>query len=201
LGVGEPGKWKTGYYGYAYLESPGNALNSYDDDGDATKTGGAVWRNGSSFNPKMVNERRDDNIDNDEDWKGFSDLNNNGKWDVDEPLNDDLGGDGVGPFDAQYRGADEGEGDGKPTHGEPNFDETDKDESDQIGLTAVSILPLSNVNVWPKNDDAMWGKMTGGFLDTSTQNTNIKIVFASGPFKLQKNRRERFSMALVFGTT
>ncbi|MCK9408778.1 MAG: hypothetical protein WCX28_09255 [Bacteriovoracaceae bacterium] len=199
LGVGEPGKWKTGYYGYAYLESPGNALNSYDDDGDATKTGGAIWRNGSSFNAKMVDERRDDNIDNDEDWDGYTDLNNNGKWDVDEPLNDDLGSDGVSPFDVQYRGADEGEGDGKPTHGEPNFDETDKDESDQIGLTAVSIQPLSNVNVWPKHDDAMWGKMTGGFLDTSTQNTNIKIVFASGPFKLQKNRRERFSMALVFG--
>ena len=50
-----------------------------------------------------------------------------------------MGKDGVGPFDRQYNGPDEGEGDGLPTDGEPNFDKTDKDESDQIGLTAVSI--------------------------------------------------------------
>lgn len=201
LGVGEPGKWKTGYYGYAYLESPGNASNPFDDDDDATKRDGSVWKNGSTFNPLMVNEKRDDNVDNDEDWKGFADLNNNGKWnpELGEPLNDDLGHDGVGPYETQYQGPDDGEGDGKPTHGEPNFDETDKDESDQIGLTAVSIQPLSNVDMWPKNDDAMWNKMTGGFIDTSTQNTNIKIVFASSTFNLQKNKRERFSMALVFG--
>ena len=37
----------------------------------------------------------------------------------------------------------QGEGDGLPTHGEPNFDETDKDESDQIGLTAVALNVLS----------------------------------------------------------
>jgi hypothetical protein len=46
--------WKTGYYGYAYLESPGNAENGIDDDGDG-----------------MVDERRDDGIDNDGDWAPF----------------------------------------------------------------------------------------------------------------------------------
>ena len=33
-----------------------------------------------------------------------------------------------------------GEGDGIPTMGEPNFDRTDVDESDQIGLNKFSIF-------------------------------------------------------------
>jgi hypothetical protein len=184
-GVGVPGNWRTGYVGYAYLESPGNAFNGIDDDEDG-----------------LVDERRDDNIDNNNNWIRFSDLNTNGVWDANEPLNDDLGRDGVGPTDPQYTGPDEGEGDGIPTHGEPNFDETDKDESDQIGLQAISIYTLADkgpTGGWPKNDDVMWRKMTGGFRDTIVSNTNISMVFASGPFPLRQTRRERFSMALVFG--
>ena len=61
-----PDNWKTGYYGYAYLESPGNAENGIDDDLDG-----------------MVDERRDDGIDNDGDWSPFLDLNGNGVWDAD----------------------------------------------------------------------------------------------------------------------
>jgi len=184
-GLGVPGNWKTGYYGYAYLESPGNPFDGTDNDEDG-----------------LVDERRDDNIDNNSNWAPYSDLNGNGKWDLDEPLNNDVGRDGVGPFDPQYVSADEGEGDGKPTHGEPNFDETDKDESDQIGLTAVALNILADkgpTGVWPKNDDVMWKRMNNGFKDTVVQNTNIGIVFASGPFPLKRGRRERFSMALLFG--
>lgn len=187
-GKGTPDGWKTGYYGYAYLESPGNATNGIDDDGDG-----------------MIDERRDDGIDNDHDWVGYSDLNGNGKWDKDlnEPLNNDVGKDGLGPFDVGYVGPDEGEGDGVPTHGEPNFDETDKDESDQIGLTAVSIYRLGAGGTgggWPKDDESMWIKMNYNNFDTSLQRANISMVFASGPFPLYKNLRERFSMALVFGS-
>ena len=117
-------------------------------------------------------------------------------------MNDDVGRDGVGPTDPQYAGPDEGEGDGVPTHGEPNFDETDKDESDQIGLQAVSIYILADkgpTGGWPKNDDVMWRKMNNGFIDTLVQNTNISMVFSSGPFPLKQGKRERFSMALAFG--
>lgn len=184
-GLGVPGNYKTGYVGYAYLESPGNPWNGVDDDEDG-----------------LVDERRDDNIDNNHNWLSYSDLNNNGKWDPGEPLNDDLGHDGVGPTDPQYTGPDEGEGDGIPTHGEPNFDETDKDESDQIGLQAISIYILADkgpTGGWPKNDDVMWGKMNNGFRDTLVQNTNISMVFSSGPFPWKQTRRERFSMALAFG--
>jgi hypothetical protein len=184
-GLGVPGNWKTGYVGYAYLESPGNPYNGIDDN-----------ENG------YIDERRDDNIDNNHNWVKFADLNHNGKWDPGEPLNDDLGRDGVGPTDPQYTGPDEGEGDGIPTHGEPNFDETDKDESDQIGLESISIYVLSDKGPtagWPKNDEVMWGKMNNGFRDTVIANTNISMVFSSGPFPLKQTRRERFSMALVFG--
>jgi hypothetical protein len=184
-GLGNPGNWKTGYLGYAYLESPGNPFDGIDNDQDG-----------------MIDERRDDNIDNNHNWVPYSDLNGNGKWDPDEPLNDDVGRDGLGPWDPSYTGPDEGEGDGLPTHGEPHFDELDKDESDQIGLTAVSIYVLSDkgpTGGWPKNDDPMWAKMNNGFKDTLIQNVNISMVFASGPFILGKGLRERFSLAIVMG--
>lgn len=186
-GVVPPDNWKTGYLGYAFLESPGNGENNIDDDEDG-----------------LVDERRDDGIDNDGDWLSYADLNGNGKWDAEEnePLNDDLGRDGVGPLDEQYFGPDEGEGDGRPTDGEPNFDKTDKDESDQIGLTSLGIERLANKGptaIWPKNDDVIWEHMNYYSFDTTIQNSNIQILFGSGPFPLDKNRRERFSVALVFG--
>jgi hypothetical protein len=187
-GLGLPDGWLTGYYGYAYLESPGNGNNGIDDDEDG-----------------MIDERRDDGIDNNNNWIPYTDLNENGEWDSDEnePLNNDVGRDGVGPFDRQYSGPDEGEGDGLPTDGEPNFDRLDKDESDQIGLTAVSIYRLGDGGTgggWPKDDEPMWQRMSFENFDTSLQRANISMVFASGPFPLSQNLRERFSMALVFGT-
>src|SRR3989339_244254 len=187
-GVAPPNKWKTGYVGYAYLESPGNALNGIDDDEDG-----------------MIDERRDDGIDNDGDWRPYLDLNGNGKWDAgeNEPLNDDVGEDGVGPFDPQYKGPDTGEGNGIPTNGEPNFDKTDKDESDQIGLTSLKIDRLDNkgpLSIWPKNDEYIWNNLLQGNFDTTVQKANIQIAVGSGPFPLKLNTQERFSVALVFGS-
>lgn len=186
-GLGLPDNWKTGYYGYAYLESPGNGIDAIDNDQDG-----------------MIDEKRDDGIDNDGDWLPYLDINANGKWDADqnEPLNNDVGKDGVGPFDRQYTGPDQGEGDGVVTDGEPNFDKTDKDESDQIGLTAVSIYRLGQGGTgggWAKDDEPMWNRMVAGSFDTSLQRANISMVFASGPFPLQQGTRERFSMSLLFG--
>ncbi|MCF8241631.1 MAG: hypothetical protein K9J16_09615 [Melioribacteraceae bacterium] len=188
-GVGVPGAWQTGYFGYAYLESPGNALNGIDDDEDG-----------------LVDESRDNGIDDDGDWIPFSDLNGNGEWDADEnePLNSDTGTDGIGPFDRQYTGPDlDGtEGNGVPDFGEPNFDKTDIDESDMIGLTSLSIYRLGDGGTgggWPKDDESMWTRMNYANFDTSLQRANISMTFASGPFELEAGRRERFSMALVFG--
>lgn len=187
-GKGLPGQWETGYYGYAYLESPGIGNNGIDDDEDL-----------------MIDEKRDDGIDNDGDWLPFLDINGNGVWDANEnePLNNDVGRDGVGPFDPQYRGPDEGEGDGVPTDGEPNFDRTDIDESDMVGLTSLSIYRLGDGGTgggWPKDDESMWLKMNYQNFDTSLQRANISMVFASGPIPINTGKRERFSMALVFGS-
>jgi hypothetical protein len=185
-GIGNPGNWQTGYLGFAYLESPGNPFDGIDNDEDG-----------------IIDERRDDNIDNNHNWISFSDLNGNGKWDPGEPLNDDVGRDGIGPTDPGYTGPDEGEGDGMPTHGEPDFDETDKDESDQIGLTSMTVKVLDNAHgpagLWGKNDNVMWNAMNNQFRDTLVQNANISLVFASGPFILGKGLRERFSIALLMG--
>jgi len=183
-GLGTPGNWVTGYIGVMLLETPSNSVNGIDDDGDG-----------------MIDERRDDGIDNDRDWVGYLDVNNNGKWDSPiEPLNDDVGKDGVGVYDnLDYFGPDDGEGDGIPTDGEPNFDKTDNDESDQIGVTAVSLNYVSQTSssLWPKNDDVVWSKMVGGFADTVITNANVSALFSSGPFPLQKFSRERISSAII----
>lgn len=193
-GIAPPNSWETGYIGYAYLESPGNSFNGINDDEDT-----------DIFGVPMIDEKRDDGIDNDKDWVGYIDLNGNGVWDSaeNEPLNNDVGSDGVGPFDPQYNGPDQGEGDGVPTSGEPNFDATDKDESDQIGLTSLTIDRIENkgpLSIWPKNDDYVWTQMFNHVFDTTIRATNIQILFGSGPFPLKKNKRERFSVALVMGS-
>jgi hypothetical protein len=186
IGTTDFGPWSpTGYLGYSYLESPGNPFNNIDDDEDG-----------------IVDERRDDGIDNDGDWEPYNDLNGDGEWDSGEPLNDDLGKDGVGPFDRQYNGPDEGEADGMPTPGEPDFDRTDVEESDQIGLTSMSIYLLvdgGGGNGWPKHDEGLWSKMTFKNFDTTLTSANIHMLFGSGPFELRQDHRERFSMALLNG--
>ena len=72
----------------------------------------------------------------------FFDTNENGVWDQGESLRDDVGTDGIGPFDEGYTGPDPDgtEANGKPDQGEPNFGILDKDESDQLGLTGFQDL-------------------------------------------------------------
>ncbi|MGE5496548.1 MAG: hypothetical protein ACM3Q2_00635, partial [Syntrophothermus sp.] len=197
---------KIGYTGWAYLESPGISTDGLDNDNDGIvdeKRDNDAGTFGvtpiGKYGPAIAHWSGDENGD----WVSFGDLNGNGKWDPEsEPLNDDVGKDGIGPFDEGYVKADEGEGNGKPDQGEPHFGKTDKNESDQIGLTALSIYILGDGGVgggWPKDDESMWIKMSSGKFDTEIQKKNISMVFASGPFPLAQAGRERFSMALVFG--
>ncbi len=182
-GRGTPGHWSpVGVAGYGFLESPGNASDGIDNDEDG-----------------MVDERRDDGIDNDNDWQPFSDLNENGVWDEGEPLNDDVGADGSGPFDLRYTGPDFGEGDGVPTAGEPDFDVTDPDESDQIGLTGFSIFPVHFFELW--NDEENWEVFNKALppRDQLLRSTNLGMFFSSGLFPLKAGQTESFSMVLMFG--
>lgn len=131
----------------------------------------------------MIDERQDDGIDNDEDW--FVEI-------------DDVGADGIAGTN------DSGEGDGIPTQGEPNFDRTDIHEADQIGLTALSVYRLGQGGTgggWPKDDEAMWLKMSTGIFDLSLQRSNISLVMSSGSFPLKKWGNERFVSALIFANT
>lgn len=135
----------------------------------------------------MVDERRDDGIDNDKDWN----------------INfDDTGADGI----IDPTSPDAGEKNGLPDSGEPNFDKTDVDESDQIGLT--SFLYFTPANDVPLGDDElMWLRMNPGFFSVPKSIVNNKpefgqdgdFIYASGYFPLLSKQTERFSLALVYG--
>ncbi|MFH0990864.1 MAG: hypothetical protein V1799_12695 [bacterium] len=145
----------------------------------------------------MIDERRNDLIDN------------NGDWNL---LHDDVGRDGV-------KGTgDYGEGDGFPTSGynangtdsglpgEPHIDKTDVRESDQIGLTSFYYFTPAN-NFVMGDDEAMWRYLAPGFFDVPSNIDNNRptggrdgdFIYGSGFFPLRAKTTERFSLALVYG--
>ncbi len=241
-GIGQPGNWvPVGYAGYAFLESPGIAVNGIDDDGDGiidevrdndagTKITGVaniIAAMQAAYNvQKFLAFYSYDSLtdipavqqgywwtgDENMNWRGYTDLNNNGRWDEGEPLNDDVGSDGLGPFDAAYPGpdADGSQGDGKPEQGEPSFGILDKDESDQIGLTGFSIFYVHFYEL--HNDEQNWQVLTAP-IDTTQglgqTDVNLGMYFSAGArqvgtfpgnlFPLKRGATERFSMALLFG--
>ena len=131
---------------------------------------------GEGIDNPLIDERRDDGVDNDKDW---------------DRDRDDVGEDGVAGS------GDRGEGDGLPTLGEPNFDRTDVDESDQIGLTAFDVFYIGS-GVSFRDDESIWQRISLSHFDTQLQNGNIAFLYGSGPFPLPPGKTERFSLALVF---
>src|SRR5690606_37604062 len=145
----------------------------------------------------------DENLD----WVGFGDENGNGILDEGELLNDDYGRDGLGPFDIGYPGPDEGEADGIPTIREPNFDETDVDESDQIGLTGfhLSSRPFYESGSNLQDDTWMWTRIRDSQFELGHEPAEFVadvepfLNFSSGPVDLGPNRTDFFSTAWIFG--
>ena len=131
---------------------------------------------GAGVNNILLDERRDDGIDND------------GDWDI---AFDDVGADGV------PRTGDSGEGDGIPTNGEPHFDKVDIDETDMIGLTSMTLY------LWPDiphyDDEKVWQNTLPGFFDEQLLNENIELLYGSGYFPLKAGTTERFSMGIICG--
>ncbi len=213
---------RTGYLGYAYLETPGNSTDGVDNDEDG-----------------ITDEQRDGGegeliVDRDqirayvtlhydltkfqaaygplEDRPGYR----AGRWwtgdedmDWNQNLND-VGADGVPDTH------DTGEGDGRPTLGEPNFDRTDLNESDQIGLTGFKLNRIKSANPDPTVDNILfftdasnWPQRlyeqftnpnpAARFDPPLADNYNIAFLFASGPFNLRAGKTERFSLALAYG--
>ena len=142
------------------------------------------YRSGEGSDNLLIDESRNDGLDNDGDW---------------DPTTDDVGLDGLDGS------GDFGENDGLPTSGagtelpgEPNIDKTDIDESDQIGLSSFYYF---NFGVGPQmnDDNRLWDEMLPGYFNNSIQNTDADFLFSSGYFPLQKDQTERFSTALLFG--
>ena len=218
----------TGYLGYAYLETPGDATDGVDNDDDG-----------------ITDERRDndagDRIEGQEAIRAamlargydlaqfeleYGPLEQRPAyvagvwWTGDEDLDwaaefSDTGADGVYADDRTFGSGtpDTGENDGRPTDGEPNFNQTDITESDQIGLTGFKlnrirgagqtdgIVFFENEQNWPER---LYEQFTDpdpvvAFDPTIVNNYNVGFLFASGPFRLDVGRRERFSLALAYG--
>jgi len=213
---------KTGYLGYAYLETPGNAFNGVDDDGDgitdeSRDSGPGQLIVGQDNIRAYVNAHYDmakfqafygpleqrPAYKFGRWWTGDEDMDWN-------PDLDDVGADGVaGTHDT-------GEGDGIPTEGEPDFDRTDLNESDQIGLTGFKMNRIYSPDGGPTDgvlfyngDGKDWPQLlyrqftdpvVGNRFDPPVAlNYNIGFLFASGPFQLKAGKHERFSLALAFG--
>ncbi len=209
----------TGYLGYAYLETPGKPFDGIDNDQDGItdekRDGGPgqliVGQDGimayvlshydttkfrGSFGGSVMQRPA---FRAGRWWTGDEDLD----W---VALSDDVGADGV------PNTGDIGEGDGIPTAGEPHFDQTDKDESDQLGLSGFKmnritraiddvVFFMSDPKRWPERLYNMWtSPNVGARFDTAVvENLNIGFLFASGPFTLKSGKTERFSLAMAYG--
>ena len=158
-----------GYFGYKFLESPGVSDDGVDNDEDG-----------------LIDESWTDGIDNDGDW---------------DASRDDVGVDGIdGTGDA-------GEGDGIPTAGdqfditkpgEPNFEFTDIDESDQIGLTSFASPPFAGNRV--SNDERVWDFVQPDRFDVvPSEPGDYVFLYGSGSFSLKAGATKRFSIALIVG--
>lgn len=140
-------------------------------------------QNGNEF--LMIDERRDDGLDNDGDWNAYL---------------DDVGADGVADT------GDPGEGDGVPTNGEPNYELTDVHESDQIGLTSFDYFtPAGKIKM--NDDESLWQNLRPGYFavpsnfsnGVPTRGEDGDFTFGSGYFPLLAGKTEFFSFALVYG--
>ncbi len=112
-------------------------------------------------------------------------------------------------IDGVPNSGDEGEGDGIPTSGdqfdirkpgEPNFEWTDLDESDMVGLTGFSAPPWSGMTI--SDDDRVFNDfMTPGVFDSAnaTQAGDYVFIYSSGPIELPAGESRRFSIALLLG--
>ncbi|MFH1853678.1 MAG: hypothetical protein ABIA75_15180 [Candidatus Neomarinimicrobiota bacterium] len=117
--------------------------------------------------------------DDDGDWVGYSDENGNGKWDKGEPLNDDLGEDGiaagVGGAPDDLIEPDKGQGDGRPTRGEPHIDELDEVLPQIHDTTAV--VRLYNNDTGALVAEFTWFPAADSFaVDNNREDSDLETV-------------------------
>ncbi len=215
---------RTGYLGYAYLETPGNQFDAFDNDDDGIVNEKRDGGPGTLFTSQAeILAYLQANYDIAQFEAAIGTIASRPAWRAarwwsgDEDLDwipelCDTGADGV------FGTNDTGELDGIPTNGEPNFDRTDLQESDQIGLTGFQMNRIKagqgNPNTEVENivffdDGKEWPRRlferftnpnaSARFDSARALNYNIGFLFASGPFILPAGRTERFSLALTYG--
>jgi hypothetical protein len=196
-----------GYFGFKFLESPTNSTNGKDDDDDgiidespfnAAGTyidGGSLpLSTGIADSAKYIALYGRPKAR----WSG----DENGNW---RPDKDDVGLDGI-PATGDF-----GEGNAKPDIGydangnltaEPNFGIRDVNESDQIGLTSFVAQLAASPN-FPNNDVLFTQQLSSdsiaidqAYFRTAGDN---EFLYGSGPFALESNGTQRFSIALMMG--
>jgi hypothetical protein len=212
----------TGYLGYSYLETPGNPFDGIDNDQDGitderrnSGPGEEIIGQDAIMNYVMAN------YDLEKFEAFYGPITSRPAfitgvwWTGDEDMDwvaefHDTGADGV------FGTNDTGEEDGRPTNGEPNFDRTDIDESDMIGLTGFKMNriragvgnPSTEVDQivffddgrnWPRRLFNIFTDPDSAFDVPLVLNYNIGFLFASGPFILDIGTTERFSLAMGFG--
>jgi hypothetical protein len=156
-----------------------NNLNGLIDENPIVHHGFAHknYLTGVGTTDPMIDERRDDGIDN------------NGNW---NPSTDDVGADGV-PGTGDF-----GENDGVPTAGEPNFDALDIIESDQIGLTAFDFF-FPFTDLLQNKDIDMWERMApADTFDVTVQDKDGDFIFSASYFPLNAGQTERISLVLLY---
>lgn len=233
---GSPGRWSpVGLSGYAFLESPGISDDRSDNDEDGL-TNEKRDNPASTFittpaqDPFISNILTDTlkfksfygyswrphwDADENANWRSYTDVNKNGSYDQGEPLNDDVGTDGIGPYDENYTEEDQDgtEGNNRPDQGEPNFGLLDKDESDQLGLTGFLIFP-THTPYDLDNDEENWKGLSSlpAPHGQSLVGVNLANFFSSYFIHLfgrntysamtgslqETGETERFSMSLLF---
>ena len=150
------------------LETPGNSEDGFDNDEDG-----------------LVDESPSDGIDNDGDWM---------------MLYDDVGSDGIGPDDAGYLGPDPDgtEGNGSPDIGEPNFEITDFDEVDHLGIQAWLNGPWPTVNLL--NHLETWdGLNPANSSEELPQIVDQTCLLGTGYFPMAIDGTEVLAFAIIFG--
>ncbi len=214
----------TGTMGFAYLESPGIPYDGIDNDDDGlvdekrnNETAGELIGPTDGiddlqkfldfYHLTMEDLHPHWSSDEDQDWEDGNDLNGDGIYEANEFAGDDVGLDGVGPTELNYRGPDEGECNHKPDYKqgygcEPNYNATDVSESDMVGLTSFYMFPVPQhkppYKHWFRNDESMWDLIGQDSLVEYLGNiSNLIETFASGPFPLYQGHEERISMAEI----
>ena len=202
--------FQVGYGGVGFLESPGISDDGLDNDSDG-----------------LLDESRENGIDDDGDWRVWVDVNGNGRYDnedlnnnfildagedVDgdgkltiEPTNDDVGSDGLGPENENYPGPDPDgtEANGVPDPGEPNFEFTDNDEIDQIGLTNMVIRTPTDFDRDLDDDRLFWNEYIQPVPESQfivpQETADVIYVYSSGFAEINQGLSQRFSLAFFCG--